>query len=477
MDAFAPDSRPPLDHGRVPPEIDAGPEMAQPREEDSGSLAVELRAPTISRAYQCQCGRPVYLRNSQCLACGTHLGYVTERLGVMPLESAHADGADPYLYVVHGDHGGRQWRRCANFNTASRCNWMVPQPRTGDDTECTGHGLLDGFCLSCSATRTIPDQSIEGNGALWNKLELAKRRLMSQLLVLGLPIVTRHADPAGGLAFDFLNDVPGGPPVVTGHEAGVITLNAAEAEDVVREQIRAEMREPYRTLVGHFRHEIGHYYWDRLVYPTQWLFDFRELFGDERANYMDALRVHYEQGPRPDWADRCVTSYASAHPWEDWAETWAHYLHMADAADTAMSFGVDARNVELSADLFDFADLWQPDHQGAAKFLDFLNGWVRLTNVLNELSRSMGQSDYYPFTLPRAAVGKLQFIHQVVTEQRLHAQAVGEMPKPEVNGDDGTTDVLEDDQIQDSGDGAAGDGLAPPPPSSLRDRSPVQVAA
>ena len=477
MDAFEPDSRPPLDHGRVPPEIDAGPEMAQPREEDSGSLAVELRAPTISRAYQCQCGRPVYLRNSQCLACGTHLGYVTERLGVMPLESAHADGADPYLYVVHGDHGGRQWRRCANFNTASRCNWMVPQPRTGDDTECTGHGLLDGFCLSCSATRTIPDQSIEGNGALWNKLELAKRRLMSQLLVLGLPIVTRHADPVGGLAFDFLNDVPGGPPVVTGHEAGVITLNAAEAEDVVREQIRAEMREPYRTLVGHFRHEIGHYYWDRLVYPTQWLFDFRELFGDERANYMDALRVHYEQGPRPDWADRCVTSYASAHPWEDWAETWAHYLHMADAADTAMSFGVDARNVELSADLFDFADLWQPDHPGAAKFLDFLNGWVRLTNVLNELSRSMGQSDYYPFTLPRAAVGKLQFIHQVVTEQRLHAQAVGEMPKPEVNGDDGTTDVLEDDQDQDQGDGASGDGFAPPPPSSSRDRSPVQVAA
>ena len=481
MDAFAPDSRPPLDHGRVPPEIDAGPEMAQPREEDSGSLAVELRAPTISRAYQCQCGRPVYLRNSQCLACGTHLGYVTERLGVMPLESAHADGADPHLYVVHGDHGGRQWRRCANFNTASRCNWMVPQPRTGDDTECTGHGLLDGFCLSCSATRTIPDQSIEGNGALWNKLELAKRRLMSQLLVLGLPIVTRHADPAGGLAFDFLNDVPGGPPVVTGHEAGVITLNAAEAEDVVREQIRAEMREPYRTLVGHFRHEIGHYYWDRLVYPTQWLFDFRELFGDERANYMDALRVHYEQGPRPDWADRCVTSYASAHPWEDWAETWAHYLHMADAADTAMSFGVDARNVELSADLFDFADLWQPDHPGAAKFLDFLNGWVRLTNVLNELSRSMGQSDYYPFTLPRAAVGKLQFIHQVVTEQRLHAQAVGEMPKPEVKGDDGTTDVLEDDQgqdqDQDQGDGASGDGFAPPPPSSSRDRSPVQLAA
>jgi len=315
MDAFVSQPSQPLDDGRIPPGIQADAEMAAPCEEDSGSLAVELRAPTISRAYQCQCGRPVYLRNSQCLACGTHLGYVTERLGVVPLETANGDGSDPYKYVVHGDVGGRTWRRCANFDTASRCNWMVPTPRDGEEGELTGHGLLDGFCLSCSATRTIPDQSVEANGVLWNKLELAKRRLMSQLLVLGLPIVTRHADPVGGLAFDFLSDLPGGPRILTGHENGLITLNAAEAEDVVREQIRAEMREPYRTLVGHFRHEIGHYYWDRLVYPTRWLDDFRLLFGDERDSYADALRVHYEQGPRPDWADRCVTSYASAHPW------------------------------------------------------------------------------------------------------------------------------------------------------------------
>jgi hypothetical protein len=178
------------------------------------------------------------------------------------------------------------------------------------------------------------------------------------------------------------------------------------------------MREPYRTLLGHFRHEIGHYYWDLLIEPTPWIDDFRQLFGDERDDYGAALRQHYDNGPPPDWADRFVTSYASSHPWEDWAETWAHYLHMADTADTALSFGVDARNVELTSDLFELADLWQPDHPGAAGFLDFLNGWVRLTNVLNELSRSMGQPDYYPFVLPHAAVGKLQFIHQVITEQR-----------------------------------------------------------
>jgi len=262
------------------------------------------------------------------------------------------------------------------------------------------------------------DLSVERNGQFWRKLEQAKRRLISQLLALGLPVVSRHADPVHGLAFDFLGSMPGRPHVMTGHEDGVITLNAEEAEDAVRERIRAEMREPYRTLLGHFRHEIGHYYWDLLVFPTPWIEDFRALFGDDRADYAAALQTHYEQGPPPDWADRFVSSYASMHPWEDWAETWAHYLHMADTADTAMSFGVDATTVELASDLFTTDDLWQPEHPDAAKFLDFINGWVLLTNVLNELSRSMGQPDCYPFVLPRTAVGKLQFIHRVITAQR-----------------------------------------------------------
>lgn len=417
------------------------------------SLAAELSAPTVTRAYQCQCGRPVFLGNSECLACHTPLGYVIERLGVVPLahvpwpapeatplaEAAPAPASEPALeaapealaddgspagdpalalYTVFGDGQGKQYHRCANFTTAAGCNWMVPAPREGDAPASGPQGLAPGYCLSCSATRTIPDLSLPGNDQFWRKLERAKRRLMSQLLALGLPVVTRHADPVGGLAFDFLSNLPGGPHVLTGHEQGVITLNAEEAEDAARERIRAEMREPYRTLLGHFRHEIGHYYWDRLVAPTAWLDDFRALFGDERADYAAALRTHYEQGPPPDWNERYVTSYASSHPWEDWAETWAHYLHMADTADTAMSFGVDATRVELASDLFAPADLWQPEHPEAMKFLDFLNGWVCLTNVLNELSRSMGQPDYYPFVLPRAAVGKLQFVHQVVTQQR-----------------------------------------------------------
>lgn len=410
----------------TPPDHAGAPEPGAP-----SHLASELAAPTVSRAYRCQCGRPVFLRNSQCLACRTPLGYVIERLGVVPLapveaedkaEGGAADGAEPeeqeQLFTVFGNPDGRTYRRCANLMTAASCNWMVPAPREGDDPSFNTDGLAPGYCLACSVTRTIPDLSVESNGELWRKLEHAKRRLISQLLALGLPVVSRHADPVHGLAFDFLGNMPGGPHVMTGHEQGVITLNAEEAEDAVRERIRAEMREPYRTLLGHFRHEVGHYYWDLLVQPTPWLDGFRTLFGDERADYAAALQQHYEQGPPPDWANRFVSSYASMHPWEDWAETWAHYLHMADTADTAMSFGVDATNVELATDLFTAEDLWQPEHPGAAKFLDFLNGWVLLTNVLNELSRSMGQPDYYPFVLPRVAVGKLQFIHCVITQQR-----------------------------------------------------------
>ena len=408
------------------------------------SLAADLAAPTVTRAYQCQCGRPVFLGNSECLACHTPLGFVIESLGVVPLAPVPSpDAAAPppgdagvdldadvtlAFYTVFGDAHGRQYHRCANFITAAGCNWMVPAPRDGDDAAFTTAGLAPRYCLSCSATRTIPDLSLQGNGELWRKLEQSKRRLMSQLLALGLPVVTRHADPVHGLAFDFLSNTPGGPHVLTGHEMGVITLNAEEAEDAVRERIRAEMREPYRTLVGHFRHEIGHYYWDLLVAPTHWLDDFRAVFGDERLDYAGALRQHYEQGPPPDWRVRYVTSYASSHPWEDWAETWAHYLHMADTADTAMSFGVDASRAELASDLFEPADLWQPEHPDAMKFLDFLNGWVRLTNVLNELSRSMGQPDYYPFVLPRAAVGKLQFVHQVITQQREQRQQAQARP-------------------------------------------------
>ena len=152
--------------------------------------------------------------------------------------------------------------------------------------------------------------------------------------------------------------------------AGLITINVEEADDAKREQIRHAMREPYRTLLGHFRHEVGHYYWDRLIWDSKWLEPFRQLFGDERASYAEALKRNYEQGPPADWALSYISSYATMHPWEDWAETWAHYMHVVDSLATAMGFGLDAEDIEGDIEPFGPDALYAPDDPNATRFLD-----------------------------------------------------------------------------------------------------------
>ena len=292
---------------------------------------------------------------------------------------------------------------CRNHTVHQACNLAVP----ADDA-------LE-LCIACRRTRIVPDLSDPANLRRWKQIEAAKRQLFYTLARLGLTPARGHPAPD----FEFLADLPGAPPVMTGHMAGTVTLNIAEADDDERARRRIALGEPYRTLIGHLRHESGHFYWDQLVLGGGHIAAFRSLFGDERADYAAALQAHYLRRNEPgDWAAHHVSAYAAAHPWEDWAETWAHYLHMADTLDTAFSFGMDASSVELSADLFTPADLWRSDLPGAERFLDFLNTWVRLTGVLNELSRSMGQHDFYPFVLPHAAVPKLQFIHELVTRQR-----------------------------------------------------------
>jgi hypothetical protein len=275
------------------------------------------------------------------------------------------------------------------------------------------------MCRACRLNRTIPDLADPNqpdNGYLWGLVELAKRRLVSSLITLGLPVASRMSeDPVHGLMFDFLRSPLNGPHVMTGHDTGLITLNVDEADDVKREAVRKAMREPYRTLLGHFRHEVGHYYWDRLVAGTPWLDGFHQLFGDESIDYVGALKRNYEEGPPTDWPLHFVSAYASTHPWEDWAECWAHYLHMRDTVDTALSFGLSVEQFDLEFTPFTIDAVYQPEHQGAEQFLTFLNHWTRLTTMLNEMSRSMGQPDFYPFVLPRDVVAKLHFIHLVVT--------------------------------------------------------------
>lgn len=367
------------------------------------SLWKTHHAPRSKRAYRCDCERPVFFLNSQCLGCEAPLGY-EPRLGEL---RTLQPGDEPDTWRPTGDSSTPcDYRRCANFDSPAGCNWLVP---VDDSTP---------FCIACRLNRTLPDLDDSDNQRYWRLIEAAKRRLVSQLLALDLPVVCKSEDPQQGLAFDILRSPAEGPKVLTGHSNGLITLNAEEADDVKREEIRTALHEPYRTLLGHFRHEIGHYYWDRLVWNTPWLEPFRELFGDERADYSAALKADYENGPPPDWADRHISSYASTHPWEDWAETWAHYLHIVDSLDTAIAHGLDAEDIDLQIEPFTRDDLYDPDDRNAERVLFFVNSWVEMITVLNEMARSLGHPDFYPFVMPRAVVKKLHFINLVVNGAR-----------------------------------------------------------
>ena len=394
---------------------------------------VQPHLPTLrGRAFKCKCGSPVFFRNSKCLACGTSLGYDPLQARLLPLMPGpelntwviwHPEGATEASGSDHqlpDESTGNDffpalsnvYSRCANLLTPAACNWLIPVNERRDGS------LSPLLCRACRLNRTIPNLNDPGhpdNGVLWGRIELAKRRLISALLSLGLPVASRvNEDTARGMMFDFLRSPDNGPNVTTGHSTGLITLDLQEADDVVREAVRQAMREPYRTLLGHLRHEVGHYYWDRLLFGTSWMEGFRQLFGDETQSYTASLRRNYEQGPPSGWWLHYVSAYASTHPWEDWAECWAHYLHMRDTVDTALSFGLTTDSAHLEFTPFTIDALYQPEHQEAQRFLDFLNDWTRLTTMLNEMSRSMGQPDFYPFVLPRAVVAKLHFIHLLV---------------------------------------------------------------
>ncbi|HWN97018.1 MAG TPA: putative zinc-binding metallopeptidase, partial [Methylomirabilota bacterium] len=232
------------------------------------------------------------------------------------------------------------------------------------------------------------------------------------LLRLRLPIEGTPQENFPPLRFRFLSDSPAGSPVMTGHNEGVITINVAEADDAERERRRVALHEPFRTLLGHLRHEIAHYYWNVLMANTSHLNRFRALFGDERCDYTSALQNYYQQSAPADWQSRHVSAYAAAHPWEDWAETSAHYLHIVDTVETAASFGLALKPKHPDAKAMT-ADP-RKALSGDGSFNRLLENWLPLTYALNELNRGMGLPDLYPFVLSAVAIEKLQFVHDVL---------------------------------------------------------------
>ena len=352
------------------------------------------------KLFECQhCGQLLYFENTRCERCGHVLGY----LPGLTLLSALAPQDDGRWRPLAAPEQLSTF--CANA-ARDACNWLVPagaQP----------------FCSACRLNRTIPNLDPPEHLLLWQRLEGAKHRMVYGLLRLGLPLVSRAQDPAG-LAFDFLADPDpawrDSPQIMTGHAEGLITINIAEADDAERERRRQDMAEPYRTLLGHFRHEVGHYYWERLVRGGPWHEPFRALFGDESEDYGASLESHHANGPAADWQERFVSAYASAHPWEDWAETWAHYLHVIDTLETAHAFDLRLRP-EAGADpaLAMAADF---DPYGHADFNALIETWLPLTYAVNSLNRSMGQPDLYPFALAGPVVAKLRFVHDLVGQSR-----------------------------------------------------------
>ncbi len=290
---------------------------------------------------------------------------------------------------------GQRYRLCANYTRNQVCNWAVPAESPNE------------LCESCRLTRVIPDLSRSRGQQDWYQLEIAKRRLVYEVTALGLPLTPKSEDEAQGVVFEFLADPPaaGAPPVLTGHEDGVITIALAEGDDAERERRRQQLHEPYRTLLGHFRHEIGHYYWDRLIRDSGRLEEFRARFGDERPDYAMALKQHYANGAPANWSENFISAYASSHPWEDWAETWAHYLHMADALETADAAGVRVAapiNLPVAKDRFGARLKW----------------WYAVTHMLNNLNRSLGLRDAYPFVLSAPVIEKMRFVDQVIAEAK-----------------------------------------------------------
>lgn len=339
----------------------------------------------------------MFFENDRCVRCGHTLGFLPDLMELVTFSPAQ----DALRSPMSGPAQGRSFRLCSNGRQYSVCNWYVDAESPGD------------LCSCCCLNLIIPDLSVVGNLEHWHQLEIAKRRLIYSLLNLSLP-TAGVSDPSSrawpALRFQFLAQLPGGPPVPTAHQQGVITVDLAEADPVERERRRKHLHEPQRTLLGHFRHESGHYYWGALIGGSEWAQRFRSLFGDETESYDSALASYYANGPTPGWETRFISAYASSHPWEDWAETWAHYLHMIDLIETGNNYRIQPEIPEMVAP--------QPG-KWLTRPLDssldeMLNQWFPLVAATNSLNRSMGLPDLYPYVMADTVIEKLRFVHELV---------------------------------------------------------------
>lgn len=339
------------------------------------------------------CNNTVFFENVRCMKCKSALAFDPVSVSIVALKPGRKiDGAHTYNIV---DRPSRDpVRYCTNY-THGVCNWVT----SAKDSS--------GFCRACDLNRTIPNLDTNENLQAWNTFERAKKRLIFTFLRFGLPFDTLSG-ASTPLMFDFKEDA------VTGHLNGLITVDVDEADDIERERQRRQFDEPFRTLLGHLRHESGHYFWSFLAASPSDLEEFRSVFGDERQDYTDSLDRHYERGAKVDWEKEYVSAYAASHPWEDWAETWAHYLHMVDALETAESIGMEPRAVGLNFGMpwpFRASDIYRD-----VSFSSIMERWIGLSIAMNSLNRSIGHNDFYPVVLPPATYTKFEFVQKFIRD-------------------------------------------------------------
>lgn len=373
--------------------------------------------------FTCDCGHTLFFGNSTCLGCGREVGYDPKRGEMVRLRN------------------GGSTKRCANGVQHGVCNWLVPvtlAPVSGLPPSPMMTGTLPDnapmadpnvmladasqeLCIACRMNRIIPDLRWGRNLMLWGRMEMAKRRLIYSILRLGISLPTKAENVTTGLAFDIVSTVSN-PNVTTGHLNGVITVNLEEADDTYRQINRQQLGENSRTLLGHFRHESAHYFWQRNLSELNWddplRLAFRERFGNEWLDYSTALSTHYQNGAPAGWEQNYISAYAASHPWEDWAETWAHYLQIVDGLETCESLGIQVKHLALPLQML-------PSEAGAlpsmlpsspaadGEFLAWLQRWMCMSTVLNEVSNSLGEQALYPFVISVPVAQKLRLAHDL----------------------------------------------------------------
>jgi hypothetical protein len=373
------------------------------------------------KTFICSCKdqQILFFESNNCVACNRTVGLDDNFDKVEPYELDQENGE--YFKAARPEVRFQKCDNHANYNT---CNGMV---NLNTFVPATNEG--EALCFACRFNETIPDLSIVEHIPLWQKMEVAKRRALYTLKALSLPLHNIRQEPEGGLSFDFIADrdvsdhfvsqLKDTKMVFTGHDCGHITINLAEADDVARANTKMALGEQYRTLLGHFRHELGHYYFDKLILdsPEKHALS-KKYFGDDALDYQEAMNTHYKNGAPENWRDAFISEYATMHPYEDWAETWAHYMHIIDTLETAQNFSITGSTSGNTNNDEDLAELNLPQDayffSSQTSITSILDTWMDFSVILNSLNRSMGLNDAYPFVLTQTVRSKLSFIHHAI---------------------------------------------------------------